>query len=176
MRMRALAALVAATSAFVVPALAAEINIDAIAGIYKRSFINGDTSGAKFRSEDTLEIVKASPNTVFLRTHLEFFNGHQCELSGIAKLERDALIYRGDTNAEGKRCMFTLRADRRAVRFEDPEGACRATSCGARGGYDGRTFSLSRRRPIRDLGAIRKSEEYKAAIEEFEAEQKKTAR
>ena len=170
------AVLVTATLALAAPVFAAAMNIDAIAGVYKTSFMNADTSGAKFRSDDTLEIVKVSRNTVFFRTHLEFFNGHQCEISGIARLEHDALIYRGETNAEGQRCMLTLRATKRPIIFEDPHGACRTMNCGTRGGFDGRTFSLSRRRAIRDVGAILKSDEYKAAVEEFEDEQKTIGR
>ena len=72
--------------------------------------------------------------------------------------------------------MLTLRATKRAIIFEDPHGACRTMNCGARGSFDGRTFSLSRRRAIRDVGAILKSDEYRAAVEEFEDEQKTTGR
>ena len=74
--------LVTVTLALGAPVFAAAMNIDAIAGVYKTSFMNADTSGAKFRSDDTLEIVKVSRNTVFFRTHLEFFNGHNAKSRG----------------------------------------------------------------------------------------------
>ena len=57
-------------------ALAANVNVDTLAGVYKKTFQNGNISGGKYQSEDILEIVKISPATAYVRTHLEFFNGH----------------------------------------------------------------------------------------------------
>ena len=42
-------------------AFAAAINIDALAGVYKRTFENGNIDGGKYQSENILEIVKVSP-------------------------------------------------------------------------------------------------------------------
>ena len=63
-------------------AFAAAINIDALAGVYKRTFESGNIDGGKYQSENILEIVKVSPSAAYVRTHLEFFNGHVCNIWG----------------------------------------------------------------------------------------------
>ena len=90
-------------------AFAAAINIDALAGVYKRTFENGNIDGGKYQSENILEIVKVSPSAAYVRTHLEFFNGHVCNIWGVAKVEGDALVYHGETNSQGKACMLSVK-------------------------------------------------------------------
>jgi len=41
-------------------ALAANVNIDALAGVYKKTFPNANIDGGKYQSENILEIVKVS--------------------------------------------------------------------------------------------------------------------
>ena len=85
------------------PALAADGPIDTLAGVYKTQFKNGNIDGGKYDSEDILEIVKVSPTAAYVRTHLEFFNGHVCNIQGVADVEDGALVYRArEKNVQGK--------------------------------------------------------------------------
>jgi hypothetical protein len=146
---------------------AAGLDIDKVTGVYKKAFRNGDTSGEKYTSENILEIVKLSPTTAYFRVHLEFFNGHLCEESGVARVKDRALVYHGEVNTEGKQCVLSFQLVKGKMTLGDEGGACRAGTCGARGGYDFVEFDMKRRRSIRYMKRLLNSEEYKAAIEEF---------
>ena len=54
--------------------------IEAIEGVYRHRFTNGDIAGDKYTSEDVLELVKLTPETGYFRIHGEFFNGHICDI------------------------------------------------------------------------------------------------
>jgi hypothetical protein len=157
-----------AAIALLAPTFAADVNIDKIAGVYKKRFQNGLVTGEKFQSENILEIVKHSPTTAYVRIHLEFFNAHLCDIAGIATIKNGALVYPGETDADDKQCLLTVRASRDRLTLLDPTGACGRTTCGARGMYNGVAFEMKQRRPIRYMKVILNSDEYKAAIEEYE--------
>jgi hypothetical protein len=158
--MLAVAGMIAAS-----PAVAADIDIDKIAGVYKKQFKNGNISGDKYESEDVLEIVKASPATAYVKTHLEFFNGHVCNISGVADLEGGTLTYHGPDNIEGKPCELSVTAGRGKVILNDKDGHCAIGTCGNRGMYNGTAFELKRRRTIRYMDILLKSDDYKTAID-----------
>jgi hypothetical protein len=61
-------------------------DLDELAGVYIKHFLNGDVSGTKFWSDDVFEIVKVSPSATYFPTYLNFYNGHECALSGIAEV------------------------------------------------------------------------------------------
>src|SRR5262245_52699828 len=105
---RILLAMSAAMAMTATRADAASLDIDKVAGVYKYSFRNGDTSGAKYTSENILEIVKVSSTTAYFRVHLEFFNGHLCEESGVAQVVNRTLVYRGEVNSDGKQCLLSF--------------------------------------------------------------------
>jgi len=163
---------VAAIAAAITPARAGEPDIDKLAGVYKKTFKNALVSGEKYQSENILEIVKVSPKAAYIRTHLEFSNGHLCDIWGLAKLEGDALVYRGKTNSQDKQCVLSVKAADGKVAFEDKEGACALSTCGARGMYNGISFELNRRRTIRYMKTLLNSDQYKESINEFEGRPK----
>jgi hypothetical protein len=150
-------------------ALAAGVNLDALAGVYKKTFANGNIDGHKYQSEDILEIVKLSPSTAYIRAHLEFFNGHVCNIAGVAAVEDDALVYRGPVNLEGKPCVLLLKAVNGALRLDDVADACTIGTCGNRGMYRGERFPLNRRRAIRYMDTIKASTDYTDALKDYEA-------
>lgn len=167
------AAIVAALIASVcVPATAADVKIDRIAGVYKKQFRNGNISGDKYQSEDILEIVKVSPATAYVKTHLEFFNGHVCNIRGIADLEAGALTYHGPDNIEGKPCELSVKIVGGKVTLNDKEGHCAIGTCGNRGMYNGTAFELKRRRTIRYMDILLKSDDYKTALKEYDDKKK----
>jgi hypothetical protein len=167
-------AAVLAAMALLTPTFAADVNVDKVAGVYKKRFPNGLVSGEKFQSENILEIVKHSPTTAYVRIHLEFFNAHLCNIAGIATIKNDALVYPGETDADGKQCLLTVRASRDRLTLLDPTGACARTTCGARGMYNDMAFETRQRRPIRYMNVILNSAEYKAAIAEYEKSEGKS--
>jgi len=164
-RLVALATVIALTA----PALAADGVVDRLAGVYKSQFKNGNIDGGKYQSEDILEIVKVSADKAYVRTHLEFFNGHVCNIWGVAKVEDGALVYRAkEKNVEGNLCALSVRIKNGDVILDDKDGACAIGTCGNRGMYNGTKFPLKSRRPIRYMKVLLDSDEYKDSIDETE--------
>jgi hypothetical protein len=164
-----------------IPALvlaAPTLNIDSIAGVYKDRFPNSTVDDGKFTSENILEVVKISPNRAYVRTHLEFYNGHLCSFHGIANVEGFELVYRKPTKAwvfggKGKPqreidavCILSLKRERNRLVFEDKDDVCRASMCGARGILRDAAFDLKSRRTIRYMPRLLASREYAEAISE----------
>jgi hypothetical protein len=164
--------LVAAAFLAAASSLACATDVDTVAGVYKKSFPNGNIDGGKYQSEDILEIVKVSPTAAYVRTHLEFFNGHVCNIWGVANAEGDALVYHGGKNVEGKQCLFSVKAQAGKVTLDDKDGACAIGTCGNRGMYNGTAFELKKRRPIRYMDVLMNSDQYKDAIDEHDGKPK----
>ena len=153
--------------ALAMPALAADGVIDRVAGVYKSQFKNGNIDGDKYQSEDILEIVKVSKTAAYVRAHLEFFNGHVCNIWGVADAEGDALVYRAKKeNVQGNRCVLTVRIKNDSVILDDQDGACAIGTCGNRGMYNGTKFALKKRRAIRYMKVLTDSDQYKDSIDE----------
>ena len=139
--------------------------IDDLAGVYKDRFQNGTVDGTKYTSENILEIVKVSPAEAYVRAHLEFYNGHLCAISGVARQEGDVLVYRPHQDY-GEQCALGLRVSDGKLVFSDPDGNCHALYCGARGSFQGIGFALKSRRPIGYMQRLLNSREYAAAMAE----------
>ena len=150
-------------------AAGAHLSVDDIAGVYKHRFENSNIGGGKYQSEDALEIVKVRPDQAYIRAHLAFYNGHQCSVYGIAKVEGDALIYR-TRRYNDRMCVLILRRDANRLVFGDKDSACHDEFCGMRGMFDGQGFPLSSRRPIRYMKRLLKSREYAEATAELSKE------
>ena len=137
------------------------------AGAYVDEFENVLVGGETYDAQNIMEIVQLSPTTAYLSLSLEFYNGHQCALSGVAEVEGQSLVYRGvEADAEGRRCVLALRKVGKRLVLSDETGACTNLTCGARGGYDGVDFAAKDRRPIADLPELLASSEYAAAVAE----------
>jgi hypothetical protein len=146
--------------------------IQRTAGVYKRRFKNGLVDGSAFTSEDILEIVPYREDAVYFRTHLEFFNGHLCSFSGIARYQDDKLVFEDldpkHYYAKGRRCRLELRPDSRGLEFNDVDDVCRTWACGARGGFRGARFDYSLRRKIRYLERLKRSRQYREAAQAYD--------
>lgn len=138
-----------------------EFKLDGATGVYKKRFPNSDVSGERYMSENVLTIVRSGPRAAFIWVDLRFYNGHMCSLVGIAHVEGDALVYR-EALEDMKSCTLRITSDGKAIHFSD-QGSCNYM-CGARGGFDGETFSVTSRRPIRDLAGLKASDDYRDAI------------
>ena len=147
---------------------AADPLIGEIEGVYKHRFQNGLVTGEKYRSEDVVEIVRYDPTRIYVRAELQFFNGHECSISGIAAYVDGKFVYdEPSTEPAAQACHFEVGADGQAIRFADANGACRATHCGARGGLDGYAIARDSKRPIRYMDRLKRSTEYKQAVSEL---------
>jgi len=113
-------------------------------GVFRKRMPNGDSAGAKYTTTDVLKLVRLDKGTAYFDIALNFFNGHMCELSGIARAEGGALVYRGATGVGDEICELAIKPARGRIGFADKGERCRST-CGARGGYDGAWFSIARR-------------------------------
>jgi hypothetical protein len=147
-------------------------DLDQVAGVYKHRFANSDVSGDKYTSEDIFELVKITPKTAYFRIHGEFYNGHTCDLWGVADLEADALTYHGPANYHGDPCILKFSVNKDGIIVNDVGGACRDESCGARGGYGMGAqvdYPFTARRTIRYMPLILKSSEYADAVKEHDS-------
>jgi hypothetical protein len=110
---------------------------------------NGDITGARFTTTDTVTIVAADRNSAYVSMDLSFFNGHECSIGGMATLEGSRLVLR-DPDAQGydgTPCRLEIWRQGGQLRWDDGEATCRST-CGARGGYNDGEMRWSARRII----------------------------
>jgi hypothetical protein len=142
--------------------------IKRIEGVYKNRFANSTVQNEHFESEDILEIVSYSANAIYFRVHLEFYNGHTCDLYGIAAYENGRFVFHGTSDVSDAICNLTIQADGGNITLDDVGGNCRSYSCGARGGYHDVSFSIKSRREIKYLKRLKAAHEYTDAVAGFE--------
>lgn len=160
--------LIAVLTVLSIPAMAvAALNLDTVAGVYKnRHDIAVYSEGnARIKVEDVVEIVKIAPDKAYVRAGLYFTNGHECNLADIMRVEGYSLVLRTKTIG-GENCELRLNAGGGKLVFGDKDGICRTELCGVRGMLDGYSLDLNKRRPIRYMARLLKSEEYREAIKE----------
>jgi hypothetical protein len=152
--------------------------MDKMAGVYKKRFQNGVIVPGKadeaYESEDVVEIVPFDADHLYVRAHLEFYNGHQCGISGMARFENGQFVYRDPEPplAGDKPCVLRVGVNEGKLSLTDrdsPEGesSCQMY-CGARGSltYE---IGMDKRRPIRYLERLKASVQYRKAIEDMHA-------
>lgn len=142
------------------------LNPDDVAGVYKRSFKSGSVASPgepepTFMVEDILELVKVSNDSMYFKTKLNFYNGHECLIFGMARVDGSDLIYKKDD------CTLKLKISKAEISFNDVDGHCEKETCGSRGGYGGAKFLMKQRRPIRYMKRLTDSEDYKKSLTEF---------
>ena len=152
-------------------ALTSSKAIDEIEGVYKHSFSNGLVSGERYRSEDVIEIMKYSPDAIYFRIALQFFNGHSCGIYGIAKFNKGAFVYQNseDTSTD-QACTLRIRRDNKWLKITDADDAesfstCRFY-CGMRGSLKDYEISMAKKRQIKYRPLILKSRQYLEAVGE----------
>ena len=150
------------------PTAAQTLDPASVEGAYRHSFPNETVTGEKFTSEDILEVVRLSPTTAYIRTRLNFANGHQCSMHGVARAEGQALVYRRPVAAGTPTCVLTLRFVGGQVQFDDQGDQCRETDCGARGSFSGTALPVASRRRITYQDRLRASQEFREAQAEFQ--------
>jgi hypothetical protein len=136
----------------------------ALAGRYDAEFPDGLTSGETYTGRDVVEVVLVASRAAYLRFHLDFYNGHICSLSGIAKAEGDALVLRQAAEiAGGSGCTLTVRRAGKTLAWSDPANGCQSY-CGIRGSFMSGAVPWASRQPITYLARLKGSRQYRAAL------------
>ena len=119
--------------------------IAAISGRYRHSFTSGDVQGDTFKAVDKLQIAGVSGTSIHYSLYLNFYNGHTCSREGTAVYKANGAFIDEVKDDSAETCYFEIIPTSTGVRLNDPNGACKAQSCGARGGYNGAGFSFAQR-------------------------------
>ncbi|MGZ4970683.1 MAG: hypothetical protein ACXV8O_19655 [Methylobacter sp.] len=154
----------------------ASIRISKLEGVYKNRFTNMlyDGSGEKYTSEDIVEIVRYSGDEIYFRVELEFSNGHSCSKWGIAKYNNNTFTYKSSEKPiiGTESCSLKISTDKKNLiitdRQSDNSNSTCQQYCGARGSLSNYKISLSKKREIKYLPIIKKSDQYIEAIDEYE--------
>lgn len=155
------AVLALTTGAVAGTAMAEWSPIQALAGRYSRHFTNGLLSGERYGGDDVVEIVPVDPGRAYVRLSLQFYNGRSCSLYGVARMERDELVYR-DPAGGASPCTLSLRRDYARLTWTDSR-TCSAF-CGARGSLADGALPIASRRPIGYMTRLTTSREYGEAM------------
>lgn len=136
--------------------------IDEIDGVYKRRILNRTMDGDQYESEDILEIVRMSKNSIYFKTSLEFDNGHQCNLHGLATYRNNHRFLFIDTEVDEQKrtCLLTITPTKTGLELAELNEACRAY-CGVRGTFNGIRFNKSLRIPFPPLPPLKQSHDQK---------------
>ena len=133
-------------------------------GRYSRRFANMLVGGERLPGTDTLDILRYDDTHAYVAVHLEFFNGHSCDIEGMAAFIGGALTLEPPELTPGDgRCQVTITPDARALRLAAPATACQAY-CGARGRLDGALLPRASRKPIPRRAALMRSQDYRDAV------------
>ena len=169
-------AILAGAAIAATPAPPSVQSMERIAGVYKHRFtsgliVPGQDETEPYQAENIVEIVPYDRNHVYLRVHLDFFNGHTCGIHGMARFEDGVFVYRDPEppTAGEPPCVLKLAETNGKLTLTDraaPESGrtCEAY-CGARGSLD-YEIGMDKRRPIRYLERLKASRQYKEAVGE----------
>ena len=101
-----------------------------------------------YQAEDVIEIVPYDADHVYVRAHLDFYNGHSCGIAGMARYEHGVFVYRDTLSL--------------SVAGYPP--------CTLKVGVEHGQLTLTdRRRTIRYLDRLKASREYKRAVDDLRA-------
>jgi len=141
--------------------------VQTLAGRYYRQFTDALVTGEKYTGEDIVEIVPVASNAAYIRIHLDYYNGHNCGIYGVAQTHDDELVYRDpDPDYDGGHCVLRVKRTGSSLLIDDGNGTC-SSSCGARGTLSDVKLPYGSKRPIRYLSRIKASREYRWALEEW---------
>ncbi len=149
-------------------AIAAGVSpVQTLAGVYSESFQNQLVNGESYQAENVLTIVPTGPRAAYFDTSLEFYNGHQCAVSGIAHVEGSELVYHEPVSKQvgDERCVLHLARKGRKVVISDEEGTCKAY-CGARGSLSGIGLPASSRSAMTRRDRLKIAGDIKQALQE----------
>ena len=139
-----------------------------LAGVYTRSGANPNAQGPRYDGDDVIEVLPIDGNHAFVRVSIGGRGGEMCTLSGIARTEREELVYRApiDPSSRADRpCTLSIQRREGYLDWTDNR-TCREACADAAGLTDGR-LAWSSRRKIRYTSRITGSPDYQGAMEEW---------
>jgi hypothetical protein len=139
-----------------------------VAGACKAQFRNGNVDGAKYQSEDILEVVPVDDHAAYVRMDLQFFNGHSGSIYGIAIYGKDSLVYDNGKERDDRCIVEYIWSSDKVVTKADyaKTPGCRAYH-GARGSLDRAEFSVKKKQTIQYMQKLKESRQFKDAMEEY---------
>jgi hypothetical protein len=149
-------------------------------GVYKSHFMNSLVSGEEYQSEDIVEIVPFEESNIYIRAHLEFFNGHECSIWGIAKYKDGMFVYHDPTPSmdESPSCTLKVSVSGKKLMLSDIDNATGRSTCsmycGARGSFSNYAIARSSKKNIRYLKRLMTSPQYLESIDAFKKVQSLT--
>jgi len=148
--------------------------LNALSGRYSSHFENGDVQGNVYWSDNVAEIVAVTGDAAYIRIELNFYNGHTCSISGIGQVSDGRILYNdhAETSPDEPPCILSVSKKGDNLLIDDGEGSCKMY-CGARGSLSGDTLPFSSRRPISYINRLKSSQEYKDALQSWQAHQKR---
>lgn len=150
--------------------------ISELEGVYKNRFTNMlyDGPGEKYTSEDIVEIIRYSDDEIYFRVELKFSNGHSCSKWGIAKYSNSEFTHKSSEEPiiGTESCSLKISTNKKNLIITDRQNNSSKSTCqqycGARGSLSDYKISLSKKREIKYLPIIKKSDQYIQAIDEYE--------
>lgn len=145
-------------------AVAEEVDIDALVGVYHNAVIISyyQADEGVIEVNDVL-LVSRHGDGAYFHLSKSFDYGHVCEMSGIAAREGNALVFREDREPDSPVCVLRIVRQDGEIVVHDVEDRCQSLYCGARG-YVSSGFLLNTRQPIEDMDELRSTPEYVDAV------------
>jgi hypothetical protein len=151
-----------------------------IAGVYKNRFQSATITPGKapgeadepYPAEDVIEIVPFDTDHAYIRAHLDFYNGHSCDISGMGRYENGAFVYHDPERLlpDEPPCALKVGIVKDKLVITDRTTPDAVSSCSAYCGVRGSlnySIGLDKRRPIRYLDRLKASRQYAHAIDDL---------
>lgn len=183
MTLRFLVLLLAASGACAASTQAPARLTEQMAGVYKERFMSATITPGKapgeadvpYQAENVVEIVPYDADHVYVRAHLDFYNGHMCDIAGMGRYEHGAFVYHDPApswSPASPPCALKVSVEHGKLTLTDrptPDApaSCRAY-CGVRGALE-YAIGMDKRRSIRYLDRLKASREYNKAIDDLHA-------
>lgn len=139
-----------------------------LAGIYARSGANPGAAGPRYQGDDIVEIVPIDGNHAFVRVSIGRRGGEMCTLSGVARTEREELVYRAPIDPASRAdrpCTLSIQRREGYLDWTDNR-TCREVCADAGGLTDG-SLPWASRRKVRYTSRITGSPDYAEALGEW---------
>jgi hypothetical protein len=148
-----------------------------MAGVYKHRFTSGYVVPGKadefYEVEDVIEIVPYDADHIYVRADLNFYNGHTCQIYGLARFESGKFVYHDpEPPLPGHApCVLRVGVEKGKLTLSDRDGAAGESSCWTHCGVRGsltHDIGMDKRRDIRYMARLKASRQYKQAVDERE--------
>lgn len=142
-------------------------------GVYKFRFMNSFVSGESYQSEDIVEIVPFEASQIYIRAHLQFANGHQCSIWGIAEYTNGIFVYHDPEKSSdgGPSCTLKISTNGKSLLLSDIDSATHLSTCsmycGARGSLSNYAIATDSKRKIRYIEKLKASSQYLESVDAF---------